>query len=348
MARLFHALRFERWPEVHQTAWRRMLADGDILDDRGAAHNWRPATIKTNRAHYGRWLSYVGEGPTPLDTTDLVTPEQVKAYLAAFQHLVSPVTTHGSIVGISVVVKAMSPEKDWSWLSNVCSRLKRVAKPQSDKLSRMLPISTIYQAALAEMAALLKTGIATGRTRLQYRDDLMVALLVARPVRLNNFVSITLGQHLTVPEEGFLLRFQPYEVKNSQELVYDLPPTLIPFLMHYLDELRQSSGPLAHDVLWVGHSGRPLGHLQAYNRIMAATKRLVGVRINPHLFRDCAATSLAEVSTSDVFAAAALLGHVDFTTTEKHYIRVEQKNATRRINGVLDSIRARNTQHKGK
>ena len=348
MARLLPALPFDRWPEVQQAAWRRMLASGDLLDERGPANGWRPATIKTNRVHYGRWLSHIGACSSSLDPTDLVTSENVKGYLEKFRHLVSPVTAHGAIVGISVVVKAMSLEKDWSWLSGLCSRLSRAAIPQKDKLSRMVPIARIYQAAIADMRYLLTLKAMTPTLWVRYRNVLMVALLAARPVRLSNFVSIRLGQHLTTSTEGFLLRFLPKEVKNSQELVFDLPQSLIPFLQHYLEALRQGPAPIDHDCLWVNRKGGQLSEIQAYCVVMDTTERLVGVRINPHLFRDCAATSLAEQSTSDVFAAAALLGHRDFSTTQRHYIRVEQKNATRRIDGILDTIRARPTQQRGK
>src|SRR4051812_13545632 len=53
---------------------------------------------------------------------------------------------------------------------------------------------------------------------------------------------------------------------------------------------------------------------------MTITRRLVGVAINPHLLRDCAATSLSTVSPAAALSAAALLGHRQFATTERYYI----------------------------
>ena len=50
------------------------------------------------------------------------------------------------------------------------------------------------------------------------------------------------------------------------------------------------------------------------------TKKLLGVRINPHLFRSSAATGLVEQSPQDWQAAAPLLGHTSFRTTQRAYL----------------------------
>ena len=54
-----------------------------------------------------------------------------------------------------------------------------------------------------------------------------------------------------------------------------------------------------------------------YDRIRARTKEQFGVAINPHLFRDAAATTMAIADPANVRLAAPLLGHRTFTTTEK-------------------------------
>ena len=56
-----------------------------------------------------------------------------------------------------------------------------------------------------------------------------------------------------------------------------------------------------------------------YDRIRARTKDRFGVALNPHLFRDAAATTLAIADPAHVLIAAPLLGHRTFTTTERHY-----------------------------
>jgi integrase len=76
-----------------------------------------------------------------------------------------------------------------------------------------------------------------------------------------------------------------------------------------------------------------------HSRITKLTKRLFGTSINPHLLRDCAASSLAAVSTDVARAAAPLLGHRHFSTTERHYIRADNLAASRRLNTILDRLK---------
>ena len=65
-----------------------------------------------------------------------------------------------------------------------------------------------------------------------------------------------------------------------------------------------------------------------YDRIRARTKDKFGVAMNPHLFRDAAATTVAIADPANVRLAAPLLGHRTFTTTEKYYLRRARKSLT--------------------
>ena len=94
------------------------------------------------------------------------------------------------------------------------------------------------------------------------------------------------------------------------------------------------------DALWLGFEGKPLTPHSVYGRIILVSKRLLGVAINPHLLRDCAATSLAIVSPAAALSAAALLGHQSFATTERHYIQANHLEAGRAVNALLANLRA--------
>ncbi len=344
-------MRFEDWPEADRVAWEAILAEGDIFDGRGLAANWRAATRRTNAHHYARWLGHLARtgnlrpAPSPADR---VTRESVAGYVEAFRPTLSPVTLHSTIVGLRVVIGAMTPDRDWRWLSKLCARLKRRAEPQANRRARMRPIQEIYRVALKEMDRLSAIEEPQPRDCVNYRTSLMIALLAARPVRLQNLVSMRLGFHLCKDGGGWSLQFPAHEVKNSQALAFDLPPSLLPYLERYLVDIRpRLLGTANHDHVWVARLGAPLRYSSTYSQFRHGTERLLGVSINPHLFRDCAATSLALASTSDALAAAALLGHRDFATTERHYIRARQIDANRRITGVLDAIRAEGRRRQG-
>jgi integrase/recombinase XerD len=67
-----------------------------------------------------------------------------------------------------------------------------------------------------------------------------------------------------------------------------------------------------------------------YDRLVERTQAAFGKPINPHCFRDIAATTIADVDPEHVRIAAQVLGHRTFTTTERHYIHAKMMAATRR------------------
>jgi integrase len=76
-----------------------------------------------------------------------------------------------------------------------------------------------------------------------------------------------------------------------------------------------------------------------YDRITRTTKRAFGVGINPHLFRDCAVTSVAIENPEAIGIAAPILGHTDLRTTEEHYIQANALAAGRKLRHSIDSLR---------
>jgi integrase len=72
-----------------------------------------------------------------------------------------------------------------------------------------------------------------------------------------------------------------------------------------------------------------------YDRVRARTKEQFGVAINPHLFRDAAATTMAIADPEHVRLAAPLLGHRTFATTEKYYRQAHAREAHRAFVDVI-------------
>ena len=333
------------WPTKDRAAWAAATAEGRILDGRGPAAHWASATKRTNQHHYGRWLAYLKQFLGPLENCkpeERVTKELVKGYVEHLRDDLAPRTVVSTLVGLKVMMKAMVPQVDWRWLADSCNALNRSAKPSVDKRSRMLPTGQIYTAAVTELKRLLTTPLTRRVDRVAYRDTLMLAILAARPLRLKNFTAIVIGTHLVKDERGWSLVIPGEEVKNGQHLDFGLPTSIIPFLEVYLDRVRPSFCPGPQNMrLWLGFEGQPLDYHSIYCRFQLVTPRLLGVRINPHLLRDCAATSLSTESPDVVLSAAALLGQRNFATTEKYYIRANRLEASRKLNAILHSIRNR-------
>src|SRR5262249_11464754 len=128
-----------------------------------------------------------------------------------------------------------------------------------------------------------------------YRDGFQIALLAARPLRLKNFSSIVIGQHLVKPSGRWRMEFTAAEMKNHHPLEFDVPEQLVEHLEYYIsgprkllcDELYQGKA------LWVSHWWQPQDRNTIHGRLCKRTQDEYGLPITPHLFRDCAATSLA-------------------------------------------------------
>ena len=159
---------------------------------------------------------------------------------------------------------------------------------------------------------------------------------------MKNFASLELGQHLARTEHNWLIALPAVETKTKQPIAFDLPEMLLPWLERYLSEVRiLFPGAAESSRLWMGKDGALTDQQSISDRITRLTRRLFGTSINPHLLRDCAASSLANDSIEVAQAAPALLGHRHRSTTEKYYIQADNLAASRTLGTLLDSIRSR-------
>ena len=90
--------------------------------------------------------------------------------------------------------------------------------------------------------------------------------------------------------------------------------------------------------MWLSNQGRGLGDQQVYSKIVAHTRAAFGRPVNPHLFRDAAATTMARDRPQQVRLAAPLLGHRSYTTTERHYNLARVTEAAGAWHDVLANI----------
>jgi integrase/recombinase XerD len=116
--------------------------------------------------------------------------------------------------------------------------------------------------------------------------------------------------------------------------------SLAPYIKYYLDNVRPALlQAVEWDHLWITKYGNPMKGKTIYDRITTVTERAFGVSINPHLFRDCAVTSVAIDDPEHIGIAAPILGHTDPRTTEKHYIQANAIVAGRRLRNSIDTVR---------
>ena len=337
------ALPVSKWPEADQNAWAAAQTAGDIFDEGGYAAHWAPRTRLTNVQHYGRWLGYLlwtGQLDQGINPANRVKRETVRAYNRHLASIVAPRTRLSMLVGLKVMMQVMASDRNWRWLQDACNRVQIHAKPSRDKRERMRPTTEIFAAALMELEQLPQARLSV-KQALAYRDALMLALLAARPLRKKNFTSLELDRHLVQTEGNWLLSIPAAETKTRQPVSFDLPELLLPWFKRYLSEVRPLFPHAAESSrLWLGKEGIMRDSHVVYHRLTRLTRRLFGVPINPHLLRDCAASSLAAVSADMARAAAPLLGHRQFSTTERFYIQADNLAASRRHGATLDRLKS--------
>jgi integrase/recombinase XerD len=101
-----------------------------------------------------------------------------------------------------------------------------------------------------------------------------------------------------------------------------------------------AGGRYRGDRLWLGYRFKPEAAHTLQLALVRVTQKAFGEPINPHLIRDCAATSIAIQDPASVRIAAALLGHRTFATTEEYYNLACSLHAGRSYGGLISARRA--------
>ncbi len=307
---------FAQWPAMDREAWVAAVTSGDILDECGRAAHWSSRTRQKRIESYGRWLTYLALRGI-LDKSnrpeDRVRRDTVATFIDELSRARAPYTVLCRIEDLYSVMRAFAPDRDWIWLRRAANRLRARITRGRDKEHRVRPSKDLYALGVRLMReAEACDPLPPLERAVRYRDGLMIALLAARPLRVSNFACMLLGKNLVATTDGYWLRFEASECKNRRPIDVPMPVELTPFLERYLERHRPvlSRGGESHR-LWVAKTGSAMTRGSIYGRIVDLTRRAFGEAVNPHLFRDCAATSVAIDDPDHVRIAATLLGHPD-------------------------------------
>lgn len=342
-----HCLSLAEWPENDRRAWSRITeAPVSFLDDAGPLANLRPATLHKRMDDYGRWLAFlaftnrVKAGQSPGDrAVDTV----VQDYVTMLHGHVSSFTVWSYVVGLYVVMSAMEPNRDWSWLRCIVNRLQRRTRPERKLEHRILPAAQLFEAGLRRMRDAEKRPPRLPLDQSSwYRDGLMIAFLIARPVRRRNLANIRIGHNLIRLADGYRFHFPAEETKTNSPLDFPLPVELKPWMDRWLDHHR----PLLlqgndSDLLWISNLGQGMTVNSVAARVCEVTEKLFGVWVSPHLLRKSAATTAAIERPEEVAIVMTILGHSIYRTGERYYVQASTVAASRRYGDSLSRRRRR-------
>jgi integrase len=343
MAKARKSLALGHWPELDQQLWQEAVREGDLLTDRGPAVGWALQTRRTVLKGYGDWLFWLkSQGLLdPAQSPDArCSPSRLLAYLEAMRGL-SPATIANRVIALERALCALLPRSDRSHLRTLINNLPKQGMTSRKRARLQDP------ADLVELGMTLMQDAERGlhknvrKNACAYRDGLQIALLAMRPLRRRNFAELTLHRHLVREGAGWRIRFASAETKTGEPIDAPFPTELVPHLERYLARYRPvlMGGRYYGDRLWIGYRFAPQAPHTIGVTIAERTKQAFGKRVNPHLFRDCAATSIAVHDPDHVRITAALLGHRSFVTTERHYNLATCLKAARNYQDELQRLR---------
>jgi integrase len=342
------ALKFGAWPEADRALWHRITVQSCPLDDQGAGANWAVETKRVVARDYGYWLSFVFAEEPSAETerpTARITPERVRRYCQSMEN-VCALTRASRIARLLNFVRGTEPAHDWTWLSKMRRALEKSARrngPVRKKHGRIVSTGRIIDAGILLMQqADANDGRKIAVRARDFRDGLMLALLAARPLRLKNFTALRLGVHLRSTSNGYLIDIPGNETKTGSPIETFVPERLCPWLSLYLRNYRPVLLKDRHsDFLWVHPNDACYRPGALSMRISKLTARTVGVAISPHLFRDCAATTVATDDPEHVLIIASILGHTSLRTAENHYNQAKGLDANRRLQACIKRLRGK-------
>ena len=342
----FSAMPYESWPAIDRALWFEAMSASELLDSGAIAATWRDATRATVTESYGYavdWLLKRGHLRSHERPAQRWSKPVLADYIADLKKHVSAVTTKQRVLNLERALAAMEPESDRSLLRLAVRRLETpVSHAQKrERLQEPVALEALGRALMD--AARRGEAVSRRKNAVMFRDGLQIALLARRPLRKGNFASIEIGNHLVQERDTWRLRFAADEMKNHQDLDILFPIELKSDLEEYLQAYRPLlAGSLYRDArLWVTYHYTPQSAHALQLSISRRTEQGFGKPINPHLFRDCAATSIAIDDPEHIRVAASVLGHRSFATTQRHYNLSRTIDASRTVNAFLDGARKR-------
>jgi integrase/recombinase XerD len=351
-SRHFKGLPFKNWPARDQELWRQGTRAGNLLDDRGPGAHWRPATIASVAAAYCMalgWLKLTEALDAEAAPELRWTADRLRAYISDMQRRLSPVTVRHRIVNVERALAILAPSSDRGMFRLAARNLKRMPD-HAAKRARLQDPEDLVELGfrlMAEADADARTNVR--HTATKFRTGLQIALLAMRPLRMRNFTNIRIGLNLVREGAAWWLRFDANETKTKQVIDEPFPLDLYLQLGRYLSVYRPmlTAGRYTGDRLWVGYRFGPESQHLLQLDITCATKRAFGNSVNPHLFRDCAATAAATHDPKCGWLGAGVLGHKDSVTTERNYNLATSTDAGRSYAAVIQSRRRRRHQRIG-
>jgi integrase/recombinase XerD len=227
----------KQWPEIDQARWLMAQKPAGFLEDDKPATHWSPKRRRIVEHGYGSWLSFLDRNGA-LDPSctpgDRATEHRLRDFVAELRARVAPASVLMMVGGLLRMLVVLVPERDWSMLARVYSHFRRTVVPSRDKRAHMVAATDLLALGISLMEAWEAGPPQRINKASRYRDGLLIALLIACPLRIRNLASIEIGRHLVGDGRGYQLHFTAAETKTKRPYVASLPPELTPYIDGWL------------------------------------------------------------------------------------------------------------------
>jgi hypothetical protein len=190
---------------------------------------------------------------------------------------------------------------------------------------------------------------------LRAQSALGVAILIlGAPLRIKNLASLQLGVHVLETRPMGLggtvftgaaksattrhIVLPAHEVKNTKDLEFTLPSGLCKYLDVYVSRCLPILVRGGSTYLFPNTTGGTKREDGLSVQIKTFIKRETGLIVNAHLYRHLAAKLYLERNPGDYPTVQMLLGHKDLQTTLRAYVGMEQGDAIKRYDQMMDEL----------
>jgi hypothetical protein len=321
-------LPFEGWPAVDRQLWHVIIQPPSVFLEGSRAAKWAPPTLKKAKGSYGRWLQWLQERgllDCKLAPLERATRENLRQFVMDERQRVGLVTISTRLFHLIGISESFGPATDWEWLRRLRARVKRQAARLPNKRPRLVHARQMFDWSIGLMEQALATGTSGTVDIDLYLDGLMIAVMTAIALRIQNFASLRLEEQIRRIDDRWVILIDGAETKTLQAVAVSLPEALSPWHCRYAEIFRprllarQAVQRTDENAFWIGLDGLPLLSQGIRNRIKRRTAATFGKPILPHTFRKIAQTTFMVERPEYGAYAPALLGQASAQTMEKHY-----------------------------
>jgi integrase len=213
------------------------------------------------------------------------------------------------------------------------SRLRQFDDPEN--LRRLIDLPK------ATLRALPRSGPPSYDQAIRLQSAVAIEILLTAPIRSRNLAALRLGRHVVQTRAGGArhIVIPAEEVKNRTALTFEVSDMLGEVMDVYLARCRPLLAGDPDGFLFPARKGGAKTPAQVAAQIKRTIKQETGIDLNAHAFRHLAALLFLREHPGEYETTRLILGHKSIATTVKAYCGLEQADALRRYDALIDRRR---------